>query len=489
MVSKLYFGIISASLSARCDALFAASLGRITVFPGDDAYDESRNTFYSQGNHNLELNCNVQPTTIKKVSQVIKILGSSSDLTNWDIGVRSGGHSDWNNNAVYRGVSIDLSKFNQVELTTYSGIPWKQAIEWTGRSAITDVVARIRPATHWGDVITYLEPYGVSVTGGRSGHVGVGGLLVAGGASYNIQQWRLSCDNVVNYEVVLANGNVVQANRFVNGDLFKVLKGGGNNLGIVTRFDMRTFTVPPQGAYGGLAFSPFSSIDANIDSGPPGHQFLVYRYDGPKGGYGLMNMMVSTDGKNNSSNFADFGSKIPLSIVQSISDAGGSYYHSATLSIQPSEAMLQKSAEILQTLVDAAQKAGSTATFNFVHQPLPKMLASVNPGGNILGLDQTLRTNQVLFEARATTPAADGAAKNAIMDSLLLKAVEELRQFSASQPNHSTYVYMNYASPTQNVLESYGASNVAYLRRVAGKYDPTGFFQTRVPGGWKIGRF
>lgn len=45
----------------------------------------------------------------------------------------------------------------------------------------------------------------------------------------------------MNYEVVLADGSIVEANATTNPDLFRVLKGGGNNFGIVTRFDMATF--------------------------------------------------------------------------------------------------------------------------------------------------------------------------------------------------------------------------------------------------------
>lgn len=100
-----------------------------------------------------------------------------------------------------------------------------------------------------------LEPFNLGVTGGRSGHVGAGGLLVSGGASYHTQLWGLSCDNVIGYEVVLGDGSIVTASSTENADLFKALKGGGNNLGIITRFDMRTFTVPPNGAYGGLLFA------------------------------------------------------------------------------------------------------------------------------------------------------------------------------------------------------------------------------------------
>ena len=50
------------------------------------------------------------------------------------------------------------------------------------------------------------------------------------------------CDNVENFEVVLANGNIVNANCRENRDLWIALRGGSSNFGIVTRFDMRTFS-------------------------------------------------------------------------------------------------------------------------------------------------------------------------------------------------------------------------------------------------------
>jgi hypothetical protein len=44
-------------------------------------------------------------------------------------------------------------------------------------------------------------------------------------------QYGLVCDNVANYEIVLANGSVVDANETSNPDLFFALKGGGNQFG------------------------------------------------------------------------------------------------------------------------------------------------------------------------------------------------------------------------------------------------------------------
>ena len=63
------------------------------------------------------------------------------------------------------------------------------------------------------------------------GDVGVGGLLLGGGLSFLSAQHGLACDNVVNYEVVLADSTIVNANENSNTDLFWALKGGGNQFG------------------------------------------------------------------------------------------------------------------------------------------------------------------------------------------------------------------------------------------------------------------
>lgn len=51
-------------------------------------------------------------------------------------------------------------------------------------------------------------------------------------------------------EVVLPSGEIVNANATSNSDLWRALKGGSNNFGVVTRIDLKTF---PQGKFwGGL---------------------------------------------------------------------------------------------------------------------------------------------------------------------------------------------------------------------------------------------
>jgi FAD/FMN-containing dehydrogenase len=62
-----------------------------------------------------------------------------------------------------------------------------------------------------------------------------------GGISYFSARKGFASDNVVNFEVVLASGKVVNANARSNMDLWRALRGGSNNFGVVTRFDLRAF--------------------------------------------------------------------------------------------------------------------------------------------------------------------------------------------------------------------------------------------------------
>ena len=105
-------------------------------------------------------------------------------------------------------------------------------------------VARVGAGATWIDVYQHLDASGMQVSGGRNGNVGVGGLLVGGGISHFTTKLGWACDSVVNYELVLSNGSLVNANKDSNSDLFFALKGGGNNFGVITRYDLATF---PQG--------------------------------------------------------------------------------------------------------------------------------------------------------------------------------------------------------------------------------------------------
>ena len=223
--------------SIQYNQLIAAGLQDLTLLPGSDAY-EDREASYWAANVPLRPNCIVQPRTTEDVSRVIKVLAKMKG----PVALRSGGHTQWTgSNDVHNGVTIDLGQMTDV---TYNN---------------QTKLASLQPGPKWGDVYEELLKYDVCVTGGRDGNVGIGGFLTGGGNSYYASSHGWACDNVANFEVVLANGDVVNANANSHSDLWKVLKGGSGNFGIVTRFDMYTF--PANDLWGGIRIAARSEGD------------------------------------------------------------------------------------------------------------------------------------------------------------------------------------------------------------------------------------
>ena len=89
-------------------------------------------------------------------------------------------------------------------------------------------------------------------------------MIDVGGISFYLGQRGFACDNIINMQVVLADGSIVNANALQHPDLFRALKGGSNNFGIVTRFDLRTY---PQGQlWGGFLAYPGSTVPQQLSA-------------------------------------------------------------------------------------------------------------------------------------------------------------------------------------------------------------------------------
>jgi FAD/FMN-containing dehydrogenase len=97
------------------------------------------------------------------------------------------------------------------------------------------------------------------VQGGGCMTVGVAGFIQGGGFGSSSRRYGIGAGSLLEAEVVTADGEVRIANACTNPDLFWGLKGGGANLGVITRLTLRTHELAP--FYGAV----FTVIKAKSD--------------------------------------------------------------------------------------------------------------------------------------------------------------------------------------------------------------------------------
>lgn len=217
-------------------------LGAQILAPTDADYTARVDSYWSNS-AKLKPACILQPKSTAEVSAAIKALVAAGQ----SFAVRSGGHTNWaGSNNIEGGVTLDLSCLNGITVS-----PDRTTVD-------------IGPGLRWRDVYSELHKSKLIVAGGREGNVGVAGLLLGGGYTFFTARYGFGCDNVVAYEVVLADGSIVTADAESNADLFRALKGGSNNFGVVTKFTMRT--IKSDRVWGGLTFYPKQTIPQAIDA-------------------------------------------------------------------------------------------------------------------------------------------------------------------------------------------------------------------------------
>lgn len=105
-------------------------------------------------------------------------------------------------------------------------------------------VATVRSGVLIGPLQLYLSKYGYAFVGGTCPNTGLAGLSLGGGIGFLIRKYGLSCDNILQMDVALADGRIVTADKKSHPDLFWALCGAGNNnYGIVTKFKIRVYPI------------------------------------------------------------------------------------------------------------------------------------------------------------------------------------------------------------------------------------------------------
>ena len=189
-------------------------LAERAVEPGDPAYARYRSSYLRGGAPGLVL----RPRTVGEVQSAVAVAREHRDLP---LGILSAGHGISGRSLNRGGLVIDVSALNTVEVLDAE----------TGR-------VRLGPGARWADVARTLAPYGLAISSGDYGGVGVGGLATAGGIGWFARSHGLTIDHLTEVEMVLADGRVVRTSATQEPDLFWGVRGAGANFGIATSFEL-----------------------------------------------------------------------------------------------------------------------------------------------------------------------------------------------------------------------------------------------------------
>ena len=193
------------------EALRASLRGELIV-AGDPAYDARRALYNGMIDR--------RPALILRCMDAADVMAAVdfARRTGVLIAVRGGGHNGGGLGSCDGGLVIDLSLMK--------GVRVDPALR-TVRAGAGCTQGDLDHATH---------AFGLAVPSGIVSSTGIGGLTLGGGHGYLSRAHGLTIDNLLEADVVLADGSIATASEEENPELFWAIRGGGGNFGIVTSF-------------------------------------------------------------------------------------------------------------------------------------------------------------------------------------------------------------------------------------------------------------
>ncbi|ROW13881.1 hypothetical protein VPNG_03633 [Cytospora leucostoma] len=480
---------------------------QVLYFPGSSEFADSENDFINGAAREARSLAVVRPTSTADVSALMKILRRHLPTTT-PIAVRGAGHATYVGTAkAVGGVTIDMRGLRGVEVLA------------------GDKHVRIAAGEKWRSVLAALESHKPPLTtaSGRSRDVGAIGFLLGAGLSFFSAGYGFSADLVTAWEVVLASGEIITARRdnSKTADLWDALRGGSTNFGIITAVEMSCFHHPalfrgavpfylPSAQTATLkALYRVASIPLPKDGEPISHAiWSINQIFGLK----IINTMITTTGSSEEESLQDFTSvrgRIPFTGTIRSSSHGQFVERMGELSPEGGKRSLYKSITIklnfalMSAAVDLWYRSADVIRpvvghiHTLVLHPLPlgmleasSRIAATNVStspaatSNFLGLNP--QEGPLLIVEICTT--YNNAGDDDLVAKTHTKYLDEVTILAREMGLDHRYIFANYAWPTERVMAGYGAERLAYLRQVAAKYDPEGFFQGQFVGGFKIGR-
>jgi hypothetical protein len=189
------------------------------ILPTNKEYNETRKVY--NGMINKHPGMFVMCVDVADVMSAVNF-GRENNLL---IAIRGGGHNGGGLGLCDDGLVIDLSGIKFIRVDTSNN------------------TVRVGGGNLWGEVDHATHPFGLAVPAGIISTTGVGGLTLGGGVGHLSRKYGLTIDNLLEADIVLADGSFVTVNANQNSDLFWAIRGGGGNFGIVTSFKFQAHKV------------------------------------------------------------------------------------------------------------------------------------------------------------------------------------------------------------------------------------------------------
>ncbi|MFD2892734.1 FAD-binding oxidoreductase [Flavobacterium chuncheonense] len=209
------------------------------ITPADERYDAARSIWNAMFDKKPAL-----ITQCKTTQDVVEAVNFAreNDLL---LAVKGGGHNSAGTGSCDNGLVIDLSLMQGIKVD-----PENQKITVQGGCLLSAIDAEA-------------QKFGQAVSSGIISHTGVGGLTLGGGFGWISRKYGFSIDNLLEAEIVTAEGKIVKANATENPDLFWAIRGGGGNFGVVTSFTFKTASIGQQ-VYSGPIIKSFDNAKAYL---------------------------------------------------------------------------------------------------------------------------------------------------------------------------------------------------------------------------------
>jgi FAD/FMN-containing dehydrogenase len=230
----------AAAAPGRLDASLIDSLRALVrgplLLPSDAAYTESRTVWNAMIDR--------RPAIIIRclgVADVVAAVGFAREH-GLPLTIKGGGHNISGLAVGDGALMLDMSLMRGVRVDLAARLAWAQA------------------GCLLGDLDRETQLHGLAAPIGFVSTTGIAGLTLGGGFGYLARRVGYTCDNVVAFDVVTADGRIVRASETQHPDLFWALRGGGGNFGVVTGFTYRLAEVGPEIVGGAIAWPAAETV-------------------------------------------------------------------------------------------------------------------------------------------------------------------------------------------------------------------------------------